>query len=239
MKGHGENMTDKKRVDRIELGVMDRGKVIDVYAREFVCTAAGKVQGNLDSEIAEVKGVCKVGGDVRTSILKVGGSMKVMGNVTAELIRAKGALKVEGWVDAPHLRIAGATKVRGDIRSSEEILVQGVLKCKGNMEANKVNVLGAIGVDGDIKANEFAAELGGRSSIRTLVSKTIKVKAGSNPRDSELIAKTITGQDIYLENTVAELVEGQKVTIGPGCTISRVKSPELEVHKGAKVGKRD
>jgi ribosomal protein L13E len=52
------------------------------------------------------------------------------------------------------------------------------------------------------------------------------------------VAKTITGQDIYLENTVAEKVEGNKVTIGPGCTISEVKAAELEVHKNSKVGKR-
>ncbi len=231
-------MVEKKRVDRLELGVMDKAKVVDVFAKEFVCTAAGKVQGDLDSEIAEVKGACKIGGNVKTIILKVGGSMKVMGNVTAELIRTKGALKVEGDVIAEHFRIAGAAKVLGGITSTGEILVQGVLKCQKDIDANSFRLLGALGVDGTLKAKEFIAELGGRSTVRNLESGTISVKASKNQRDSELLCKRIIGQDISLENTVAEHVEGQKVIIGPGCAISEVKAEELEVSKGSKVGKR-
>ncbi|MBU4592700.1 MAG: hypothetical protein KKH41_08990 [Candidatus Thermoplasmatota archaeon] len=231
-------MGDKKRVDRVVLGIMDRSKVIDVYAKEFICTAAGKVQGNLDSEIIEVKGACKVGGDVTSSLFKVGGSMKVMGKVRAELIRAKGSLKIEGAVDADNFRIAGATKVLGKITSSGEIHVQGVLKCESDVTANKVNVQGCIGVDGTLKAKEFTAELGGRSSVRYLDSAKIIVKASKNSSESELISKKITGQDIYLENTVAELVEGQKVVIGQGCAIGEVKAAELDVDKRSKVGKK-
>ncbi len=230
-------MKENRRVDRVELGVMDRAKVVDVYAREFVCTAAGKIQGNLDSEIAEVKGACKIGGNVRTAILKVGGSMKVMGNVDAELIRAKGALKVEGSITADHLRVSGATKVLGGIVSSQEIMVQGVLKCARDVDANVFNQLGSVGVEGRLKAKEYNAELGGKSSIKYLESAIIKVKAG-NSRDSELIAKEIKGQDIYLENTVAEKLEGNKVVLGPGCTISEIKAAELEIHKSSRVGKR-
>jgi len=231
-------MGEKKRVDRVELGVMDRAKVIDVYAKEFLCTAAGKVQGNLDAEMAEVKGACKIGGNVRVAILKVGGSLKVIGNVQAELIRTKGALKVEGDVNADHFRIAGAAKVLGKVASTQEILVQGVLKCAGDVDSNLFNLMGSAGVDGVLNAREFNAELGGRSSIRKIVSEKINVKASKNSRDPELLSKSITGQEIYLENTVAEKVEGGKVTIGPGCTISEVKAVELEVHKSSKVGKR-
>jgi hypothetical protein len=33
----------------------------------------------------------------------------------------------------------------------------------------------------------------------------------------------IEGDDIYLENTVAEIVRGNSVEIGPGCTIGLVE----------------
>ena len=231
-------MSEKKRVDRVELGVFDRGKVIDVYSKEFICTAAGKVQGDLDSETAEVRGACKIGGDVRTTILKIGGSMKVVGNVQAELIRAKGAFKVEGNVNAANFRIAGAVKILGKIVSREEIFVQGVLKCMSDIDAVKFNLHGVADVDGCLKAKEFIAELSGKSAIKHLDSEIIRVKINNNPKDSELLAKKITGKDIYLEATVANLVEGDKVVIGKGCTITEVKANTLEVHKNSKVGKQ-
>jgi cytoskeletal protein CcmA (bactofilin family) len=231
-------MSEKKRIDRVELGVFDRGKAINVYAREFICTAAGKVQGDLDSETAEVRGACKIGGDVKASILKIGGSMKVVGNVTAELIRAKGAFKVEGNVNAANFRIAGAVKVLGKITSTDEIYVQGVLKCMSDIDAVKFNLQGVADVDGCLKAKEFTAELSGKSAIKHLDSEIIRVKINKNPKDSELLAKKITGRDIYLEATVAKLVEGDKVVIGKGCTITEVKANTLDVHKGSKVGKR-
>jgi cytoskeletal protein CcmA (bactofilin family) len=231
-------MSDKKRIDRVELGVFDRGKAIDIYAKEFICTAAGKIQGDLDSETAEVRGACKIGGDVRTAILKIGGSMKVVGNVRAELIRAKGAFKVEGNVNANNFRIAGATKVLGKIISTEEIFVQGVLKCMSDIDAVKFNLHGVADVEGCLKAKEFTAELSGKSAIKYLDSELIRVKISQKANDSELLVKKITGKDIYLEATVAELVEGDKVVIGKNCTIKEVKANTLDVHKGSKVGKR-
>ena len=122
-------MTERVRVERIDIGVRQSKKFVDVYAREFTCMAAGKVAGNLDAEIAEIRGACKVNGDVKTLLLKVGGSMKVEGNVQAELIRAKGAFKVLGSVNADNLRITGATKIEKDITSKEEVSVMGF--CNG------------------------------------------------------------------------------------------------------------
>jgi len=231
-------MNDKKRVDRVEIGPMDRAKAVDVYSKEFVCTAAGKIQGDLDSEIAEVRGACKVGGNVRASLLKVSGSMKVMGNVRAELIRAKGAFKVEGTVDADNFRIAGAVKVQGAINSSDEIHVQGVLKCFSDVTTTRFNLFGVTDIDGTLRAKEFTAELGGRSAIRNIESETVRVTVGRSSEKPELVAKRISGKDIYLEATVAELVEGENIKLGPGCTIAEVRSTYLEVHKGSKVGKR-
>jgi cytoskeletal protein CcmA (bactofilin family) len=217
---------------------MERGKAVDVYAREFVCTAAGKVQGNLDSETADIKGACKVDGNVTTMLLKIGGSMKVTGNVRAELIRAKGAFKVGGDVFANNLRVAGATKVTGKIESSEEIFVQGVLKCESDIKAARFNLQGAVDVAGTLTSKEFAAELSGRSAIKILESDKIVVKIRNKSNDSELIAKKIIGSEILLEGTVAERVEGNRVTLGRGCQISEVKAKELDVHRDSKVGKR-
>ncbi|MDD4308212.1 MAG: polymer-forming cytoskeletal protein [Thermoplasmata archaeon] len=231
-------MNEKIRVDRVELGVFDSGKVLNVCAREFICNAAGKVQGDVDAETAEVKGACKVTGNTKATLLKVSGSMKVLGNVRAELIRVKGAFKVEGDIDAPNLRIAGAAKVAGKIRSEGEIFVQGVLKCMSDIDSAKFRLLGVVEVDGTLRSKEFLAELGGKSAIHTLESEIIHVVSGDRIHHSELIVKRISGIDIYIENAVVGYLEGKKVRIGPGCTVSEVKSQDVEVHKSSKVGKR-
>ncbi len=230
-------MTERTRVDRVNIGAMESRKFADVYAREFTCMAAGKVAGNLDAEIAEVKGACKVQGDVKALLLKVGGSMKVEGNVQAELVRAKGAFKVLGSVNADNFRITGATKVLKAITSSHEISVMGVLKCGSDVTAGKFSLLGVADIDGTLKASQFNADLSGRSTIRNLNADKIDVRVKKNRGKTELISKKIIGQDIYLEATTAEYVEGDKVEIGPGCLIGEVKAGSLEVHKKSKVGK--
>ncbi len=231
-------MADRRRIDRVELSPFDRGKAVDVYCREFVCSAAGKVQGNLDAETADIRGACKVGGDVVATILKIGGSMKVTGSVRSELIRVKGALKVEGNVSAANLRIAGATKILGSIDSAEEIFVQGVLSCQSDILSAAFNLQGAVNVKNTLRARDFTAKLGGRSAVKYLEAVTVRVRSGGGSRNSELIAKKISAKDVYLEDTVAELVEADKVIIGKGCTINEVRAGELEVHKDSRVGKR-
>ena len=230
-------MKERTRVDRVDLGVFGSQKVIDVYAREFTCTAAGKISGDLDAELAEIRGSCKVEGNVIASLLKIGGAMKVNGNIKAELIRAKGAFKVLGGVNADHFRITGATKVMKAITSSHEISVMGVLKCGSDVTAGNFTLLGVADIDGTLKASEFNADLSGRSTIRNLNADKIDVRVKKKKRDTELISKKIIGQDIYLEATTAEYVEGDKVELGPGCMIGEVKAKSLEVHKKSKVGK--
>ena len=230
-------MTERTRVDRVDLGVYGSQKVIDVYAREFTCTSAGKITGNLDAELAEVRGSCKVEGNVKASLLKIGGAMKVNGDIDAELIRAKGAFKVLGSVNADNFRITGATKVEKAITSTDEISVMGVLKCGSDVNAGRFSLLGVADIDGTLKASEFNAELSGRSTIRNINADKIDVRVKKKTNKTELISKKITGMDIYLEATTAEYVEGDNVELGPGCLIGEVKAKSLEVHKKSKVGK--
>ena len=199
-------MTERTRVDRVDLGVYGSQKVIDVYAREFTCTAAGKITGNLDAELAEVRGSCKIEGNVIVSLLKIGGAMKVNGDINAELIRAKGAFKVLGSVNADNLRITGATKIEKSITSSDEISVMGVLKCGSDVTAGKFTLLGVADIDGTLKTSQFNAELSGRSTIRNINADMIDVRVKKKTNKTELISKKITGNDIYLEATTAEYV---------------------------------
>ena len=230
-------MTERTRVDRVDLGVFGSQKVVDVYAREFTCTAAGKITGDLDAELAEIKGSCKIEGNVIALLLKIGGAVKVNGNIKAELIRAKGAFKVLGSVNADHFRITGATKIEKSITSSNEISVMGVLKCGSDVTAGKFTLLGVADIDGILKASEFNADLSGRSSIRNINADKIDVRVKKKTNKTELISKKIIGQNIYLEATTAEYVEGDKVELGSGCLIGEVKAKSLEIHKKSKVGK--
>ena len=230
-------MTERARVERIDIGVRQSKKFVDVYAREFTCMAAGKITGNLDAEIAEVRGACKVQGDVKAMLLKVGGSMKVEGNIQAELIRAKGAFKVLGSVNADNFRITGATKVEKSITSKEEISVMGVLKCKDDVTAGRFTLHGVADIDGTLKAAEFKADISGKSTIRNLEADKIDIRIKDNKPKTELICKKIIGKDIHLEATTVEYLEGDNVVLGPKCLVSQVKAKSLEVHKSSKVGK--
>ena len=52
-----------------------------------------------------------------------------------------------------------------------------------------------------------------------------------------LNAEIIEGDEIYLENTKAKVVRGNRVTIGPGCDIDFVEyQNHFQCEKGTKVG---
>lgn len=66
-----------------------------------------------------------------------------------------------------------------------------------------------------------------------------KMLSGIIPKlRSELRARTIEGDFIDLEYTIADVIRGNIVIVGPGCTIERIEyRDQITVHPEAKVGK--
>ncbi|MFW6040649.1 MAG: hypothetical protein ACOC85_02320, partial [Thermoplasmatota archaeon] len=101
--------------------------------------------------------------------------------------------------------LSGSFKIEGTLKGDEIYL-----KPLGDCFINKIN-------GGDILVESRGTNLfsiGGSGSLR---------------------CTSIKGDEIYLENTRADLVEGDKVKIGPNCKIDSVKAENLKVHESSTI----
>jgi len=210
----------------------------------------------------KVSGASKITSDISCETMSISGAITVEGNVDATSCKISGACKVRGYVRSEEIKISGGSSI-GDFLEGNEISLSGGIKVHGNIRSNHLKLSGEIGVEGDMECEEFylsgaitskgtvncekcELKIASNSSLGELVGSEIIVKEGLSSGgllkslfgggNGQLKVTLVEGDDIYLENTTAEVVRGAKVTLGPGCKVKKVEySEKLEVHQQAKV----
>jgi cytoskeletal protein CcmA (bactofilin family) len=168
------------------------------------------------------------------------GMGKVQGDIECVDCSLEGMVTIFGSVRAQTIRIQGKASVKGDV-SGEEVNLEGQVSISGKCDADKFVGTGAFNIDGLLNADEIAIQVYGPSRVREIGAERIRIEKESGPsfigRLKRLTAETIEGDDIYLENTKASVVRGNRVVIGAGCNIELVEyRTEFEQHKSARVG---
>lgn len=176
--------------------------------KNYVVYGDSEVQGNIDAEYVKVYGNAQIHGDAHIKKTKVRGMMDIAGKFLGDFVDVKGALNVKGDIEVEDLSLTGGLESDG-LLNAENIQIS--LRYEGS----KVR------------------EIGGKKI-------TVRKKARLIPFTSHagnLQTSIIEGDDIYLERTVAEIVRGNNVTIGPGCEISVVEYHTSFKQKGNAVVK--
>ncbi|GGH33197.1 hypothetical protein [Paenibacillus segetis] len=186
----------------------------DVDCRTFKCTGTVKIDGSLKSD------QLKATGDVTTSGSLQGGEMNLTGN-----------LNISGSLTATKTRLNGDVHI-GEGISGDEIGIFGSCTVKNGCQVEYFRLKGALQTEGMINAERVEMRLVGSSHAMEIVGGDIRVeplpawkwismlKPWGTP---DLKAELIEGDTVYLEHTVADVVRGGNVTIGPGCRIRRVE----------------
>jgi cytoskeletal protein CcmA (bactofilin family) len=172
--------------------------------------------------------------------VSIQGMGKVQGDLECVDCSLEGMVTINGSVKAQTIRIQGKASVKGDV-SGEEVNLEGHVSISGKCDADKFVGTGAFNIDGLLNADEISIQVYGPSRVREIGAETIRIEKESGPsfigRLKKLIAEIIEGDDIYLENTKARVVRGNRVVIGAGCNIDLVEyRVEFEQHKSARVG---
>jgi cytoskeletal protein CcmA (bactofilin family) len=187
--------------------------------RDLKISGTGSSGGGSFDQV-HIRGEGSIHGDVECTSFKVMGNGDVDGNVTAKSVNVKGTLEISGKLGAEDVRIMGSLAVKGDC-SAESFHFRGAFTIDGLLNAERM-VLSLYGPS-------RAAEIGGQA-IR------VKRKFGLFGGHRELVADTVEGDDIYLEDTVAKVVRGNRVHIGPRCQVDLVEYQErFEQSSGSKV----
>jgi cytoskeletal protein CcmA (bactofilin family) len=168
-----------------------------------------------------IRGEGSIQGDVECEAFKVMGNSRVSGSVAAKSVNVTGALEISGKLGADHVKIMGSLVVKGDC------------------SAESLQVRGAFSIDGLLNADRIELSLYGPSRVSEIGGQAVRVKRQFRMFGGyrELVADTVEGDEIYLEDTVAKVVRGSRVHIGPRCQVDLVEYRDhFEQSARAKVG---
>ncbi|QJC53516.1 hypothetical protein HGI30_19550 [Paenibacillus albicereus] len=213
-----------KEIRLAGIGTVEGGKV-----DRAIIDGMGKVTGDLESEKVIVNGQATFKGSVLAGRAEINGLAGIEGGLRTETCRVEGKLTVEESLDAEEAKVNGSLTVHGPCRI-------GRLLSHGKLQLDALS------------GDEARLELRGSSSVRELSVRYLEASAPSDGLlgwqkllplpvvQNRLLAQTIEGEDIVLEDTTASLVRGARVRIGPGCEIGRVEYTErFERHADARV----
>ncbi|GAA0787126.1 polymer-forming cytoskeletal protein [Hathewaya limosa] len=219
--------------------ILGSGKIVgDIECEDFKISGSGKVEGNIFTKDFKISGSGNVEGAIVTNEFKISGSGKVESDVTCTDGVISGSGHILGKVSSKNFKISGGGKIGGKL-IGENIYISGIGAVEQDIEADKVEVSGGIRVEGMLNADMVNMELNGSSQVKEIGATKINVKE-SIGRDRGILGKffniikgfgkltvdVIEGDDIYLENTIAKVVRGERITIGKGCEIDRIEYRE-------------
>lgn len=194
-----------------------------------------------------IEGSGNMGGDVDCTGLKIYGSGNFRGNLKTEGdINVKGHSRIEGNLKAKTVCIEGYTKVGSDM-FVDEAAVTGNIQVDGDFNAEIFTLNGGFRVGGMLNVDILKMNLewpckvheinGGEIEIKKSEKPSFKFKRlaslfGHSASHEGLVVDTIEGDDIYVEDTMAKVVRGNNVELGPGCKIELVEySKNLKKHE--------
>lgn len=224
------------------IDISGAGKVAGGEYNNINISGSGKINGDIKGNKLSVSGSGKVLGDIEANIIETSGAFKSIGNLNViEKIQSSGSFKSEKNIVTNKLNTAGSFSCLGGM-NFDLLEFSGWLKCIENCEGRKICGEGKLRIDGLLSADEIDIRLLGESNINEIGGENIKITEGkrhkirficfSYNQKSELNCKSIEGDNIYLENTRAEVVRGNNITIGKNCVIERLEySGELNISK--------
>lgn len=214
-------------------------------SKNLVINGSGSYPGGIYDKIS-IRGEGTIVNDVECSTFHVYGTSETNENVMTSSLKIMGEAEFKGDVASKETLVMGSMMVRKQAKL-EKMKVFGLLEVDESLSGDKATIKGSIAVNGDVEFETFDSSGGfeikgllsadkmkialrfGESTAAEIGGGTITVKRKKNsllPFGKEagtLAAKVIEGDDIYLENTKAEVVRGKTVKIGPGCQIGLIE----------------
>lgn len=196
----------------------------------------GTIVNDVESSSFHVYGTSEAVENLKTGSVKIFGEAEIKMNLEAEDTLVMGTMMVGGNAHLKKIKIFGLLEV-GERLTGDVANIKGSIAVNGDVEYETFDSSGGFEIKGLLTAETIKVGLRfGQSSAEEIGGGKITVKKRSNSllpfgKDAgSLIAKVIEGDDIYLENTKADMVRGNKVEIGPGCQIGGVEYREVFTH---------
>lgn len=215
---------------------------------EVRISGAGDVEGDIECNLFKSSGASDLKGNLKSKIVEISGASDIGGNVTAEEIYVSGASDISGDVQTKKIKISGASDIKGSLHA-EEVDISGSIDIKNDCEADTFRASGKFKIGGLLSGDKIDISIGGKCCAKEIGGENINIKLSTsvgsgiirsikevfNVREY-LVAELIEGDEIYMESTVAKVVRGNNITIGPDCDIDLVEyRGEIKLNNGSRI----
>ncbi len=218
-----------------------------IYTEAFKCSGSGKVDGDLDATETKISGACKITGDAKSKELKISGATKIGGDLHSKEAKISGSCKIGGDAKTEEFHSSGVCEIGGGLKSKSSVIIGGIIDVGSNVETDAFRCGGRFKIGDTLHAKDIKIDLNGHSKVKEIHCDTIEVRSGAQSaffsgffgHGGKLDVKEIHAHEVYLENTTADIVNGDNVRIGPNCSIGTVESKTLSVHETSKVKNKE
>ena len=215
----------------MDMNIAGRGNLFPGSYKNIRISGRAKATGAVKCEGLEVSGKFEAIGLNCSGMMKISGSSYFEGDVKTEKADVSGSVKCEKAAEIAEATIMGSLScenisggnisVRGSIKSEKDIVVKnifvrGLINCGGVLQADDIEIRFETGAQ---------LALGGMKGANIVISPEYVPANITDRSEAGIITVngTIEGEEIYLENVVADVVKGKKVTIGEGCKIGKIE----------------
>lgn len=208
--------------------------------------------GDIRVESLNISGGAKLK-NIHIERLHVSGSANIDGDITGGEAHVSGGMRVGGQIDLRDLHVSGSLRTDGCVRGVSG-QVSGGFTAEAGAEFETLKLTGALHVKGLLNAEKLNITVNGTSEVDEIGGDEINIKRAEVSRvasgilgslfnirpSGKLKCSSIEGTNVYLEDTICDVVRGKRVYIGDGCDIGRVEYAEsIEVAGDARVGEQE
>jgi cytoskeletal protein CcmA (bactofilin family) len=210
----------------------------------WAASGAVKVLGNVEVESATVSGNVSIGGALDAGELRSAGRFDVFDAVRVRTrLQVRGEATLRGSVDAGDLDAAGTVRVTGPVRARGLVHYAGTFELAGPLTAARLVGNGTIQVAGPVEATEVelglerACRIGSLRADRVRVTRRtlLPLPIPGFPMPTLTVAR-IDAKEVELEGVVCEVLQADRITLGPGCRIAHLDGQVVARHSSARVG---
>lgn len=160
-----------------------------------------------------------------------------------------GDLESLSTVEVKDLSVYG--EVKGKVFNTEKFTVNGDIEAADEINADFLQINGAIEGVGSMNIGSGNFNLAGNSKVNEIFCQELKVNAGNSTytgilsglisqSNGKLFAELIEGDEIFLENTICDIVRGKNIQIGKGSKIRRVEYQNtLKIYENGEVTEKE
>lgn len=215
---------------------------------EVRISGTGSINGDVECNLFKTSGASDVKGNLKAKSIEVSGASEIRGNVNAEDVHISGASTINGNVITKKIKVSGAAEIKGGLHS-ETVEISGAIDIRNECEAEYFKATGGFKIGGLLNADTVEIGIGGKCNVKEIGGGKINIRRSNhvgigliraikevfNVREY-LITEGIEGDEIYLEATVAKVVRGNNVTVGPDCDIDLIEyTGELKLLNGSRI----